>query len=86
VLLGDEWVAALGRSGFAPAQVTAITKHLEADRAHSAHGLAEIDRFPNGGTDEDGIFDGIAEAERLFEAFCDEVHTRALEAPSVRAS
>lgn len=74
ILVGDEWLEALGASGFPRERVTAIAKHLDADRHHAAAGFRVID----GLWDEQQLDPQLAtaavqEAGRLFEAFCAEV-------------
>jgi hypothetical protein len=80
VLLGDEWLEALASCGFERTQITAITKHLEADREHAAHGFGEIDRLWDGQPDRTVIVAAVERAGRIFEEFCDEICVEAARA------
>lgn len=71
--IGDGWLSALESSGFGRQQVTAIDKHLEADQAHAAHALDEIDRLWQGEPAASTIIAGITDASVIFERFCDEI-------------
>lgn len=73
VLIGDVWLAALERSGFARTQVTAVDNHLDNDRLHAAHALRELDRLWNGNPDATTVHTGVTTASRLFTGFCDEI-------------
>jgi hypothetical protein len=73
VLLGDDWLEALASCGFPRAQVTAIAKHVEADREHARESFDEIDRLWHGEPAPELLLQAVARAGRLFEAFCDEI-------------
>ena len=73
VLLGDEWLDALAVSGYRRDGVTAITKHIEADRAHSAATFAELDRLWRGQPEPEVLLSIVEEAGRIFEDFSAEV-------------
>lgn len=73
VLLGDEWLAALSTSGYPREQVSAIAKHLDADREHAAHGFAEADRLWHGEPERALMIDIVQRAGRVFVRFCDEI-------------
>lgn len=70
VLLGDQWLDALSELGYDRSQLTAVAKHVEADRDHAAHGFAEFNRLWTGTPDPAILLDAIRDAGRLFERFC----------------
>lgn len=74
VLVGDSWLDALETSGYARSQVSAIAKHIEADREHSAAVLREIDVLWQGDPPLDSMLSAVERACRVFESFCCEVH------------
>jgi hypothetical protein len=80
VLLGDEWLEALATCGFERTQISAITKHLDADREHAARGFGEIDRLWEGQPDRTLIVAAVERAGRIFEEFCDEICVEAARA------
>jgi hypothetical protein len=80
VLLGDDWLDGLAASGFERDQVSAIAKHLDADREHAAHGFDEIDRLWHGQPDSSVVLQVVARAGRIFERFCDEICVEAARA------
>lgn len=73
VLVGDEWIEALGRSGYAPQQVSAVTNHVIADRAHARDGFDALDELWSGEPSLEQLCAAVAEAAREFKNFCDEV-------------
>ncbi|MEY4580516.1 MAG: hypothetical protein RL701_5219 [Pseudomonadota bacterium] len=73
VLISDYWLDALALSGYGAGHVTAISKHVERDRDHAALALQEIDDIWDGTPDLVTIVEGVAEASRIWEQFCDEV-------------
>jgi hypothetical protein len=73
VLLGDGWLDGLAASGFERGQISAIGKHLDADRAHAARGFSEIDRLWHGQPDARVVVQVVERAGRIFERFCDEI-------------
>jgi hypothetical protein len=73
VLLGDEWLESLAASGYERGQVSAITKHLLADRDHAARGFADIDRLWHGEPAAGVILHAVGRAGEIFEHFCDEI-------------
>ena len=73
MLLGDEWIAALGASGYAPDQLSGIVKHVDADREHAPHGSTEIDRLWLGQPDRHAMLQVVERASRIFEDFCAEI-------------
>lgn len=73
VLISDAWLAALAQSGFARGQVSAIAKHVDADREHAATGLNVIDDFWTGDPALGEITTGVADASSIFESFCLEI-------------
>jgi len=75
VLVGETWLAALSRSGFPREQVSAIAKHIEADREHAATGLRVIDTFWTGDPPLGEILAGVERACHTFERFCLEICT-----------
>jgi len=80
VLVGDEWLDSLAASGFRPEQVSSITKHLDADREHAAHGFGEIERLWHGRPDACVILHAVERAGQIFERFCDEIYGEAVRA------
>jgi hypothetical protein len=74
VLLGDEWLDALSAGGYARTQVTAIAKHVEADRDHAAVGFSELERLWHGEPRAELIFSAVERAQGTFEAFCQEIY------------
>jgi hypothetical protein len=77
VLLGDEWLAALATCGYERSQVSAVAKHVEADREHAARGFDELDGLWKGQPASSVVLGVVEEAKRLFEAFCDEICSEA---------
>ena len=76
--LGDEWLCALSVCGYQPAQLSAIAKHLEADREHTKQGLSEADALWRAGYPEaDSVLRVMGEAKDLFMEFCDEICSEA---------
>jgi hypothetical protein len=73
VLVGDEWLDGLAASGFERGQISSITKHLQTDRAHAAHGFAEIDQLWQGQPEAAVIIEAVERAGQIFERFCDEI-------------
>jgi hypothetical protein len=80
VLIGDEWLDGLSASGFDRQRISAIAKHLAADREHAARGFAEIDRLWRGRPEPDAILEVVERAGRIFERFCAEICGEALRA------
>jgi hypothetical protein len=72
-LLGAEWLAALAASGYSRDQLSSVAKHLEADREHAPRGFAEIEAFWQAEPAGAVVFEAVADAARLFRAFCDEI-------------
>jgi hypothetical protein len=84
-LIGDDWLSWLQASGFERAQISAIAKHLDADRGHAERGLEAIDELWHGTPDAATMLSIVNEAGAIFSTFCDEVcleTTRALAAQS----
>jgi hypothetical protein len=73
VLVGEEWLTALAQSGFARGQLSAVARHLDADREHAATGLAVIDALWTGDPPVREITAGVCEACHTFERFCQEI-------------
>jgi hypothetical protein len=73
VLIGDEWLDALATCGYDRTQVSAIAKHIEADREHARAGFNEIDGLWRGVPEAGAILGVVEEAGQVFEAFCDEI-------------
>jgi hypothetical protein len=73
VLIGDEWITALAASGYDRSQVSAIAKHVDADRAHAANGFNELEQLWDGDPEPAVLVATIERASRVFEEFCDEV-------------
>ena len=73
VLVGDSWLDALETSGYARSQVTAIAKHIEADREHAAAVLREIDTLWQGDPPLVSMVRAVEQACCTFESFCAEV-------------
>jgi hypothetical protein len=76
--VGDAWLQALASSGFQRDQVTAVGKHLDADREHAARAFDEIDELYTGEPGEAAVVGAVRAASQAFEAFCDEIHTVAV--------
>jgi hypothetical protein len=74
VLVGDSWLASLETCGFKRSQVSVIANHIEADRVHVARALEEIDQLWTGEPDATAILDGVAQAGRVFQDFCEEIY------------
>lgn len=73
VLLGDEWLSALAANGYARDQVSAIARHVDADRDHAAAGFEIMDRVWSGQPDELTLLRSIERAVDLFGQFCAEI-------------
>jgi hypothetical protein len=73
VLVGDEWLDALSGCGYDRSQLTAVVRHVEADRLHAALGFNEIERLWTGQPDAAVLLDVITRASDVFEQFCEEV-------------
>lgn len=73
VLVGDAWLEALEASGYARSGISAIAKHVEADRLHAANGFAEIDRLWEGQPDRATVLGALERAGCAFLSFCDEI-------------
>jgi hypothetical protein len=73
VLIGDEWIAALASCGYDRTQVSAIAKHVDADRDHAANGFNEVEELWNGDPAAALLVETIERASRVFEEFCDEI-------------
>lgn len=73
VLVAEDWLDALSRCGFGRGQVSAVTRHLEADREHAATGLDVIDTLWSGEPALREITTGVDEACHTFERFCLEI-------------
>jgi hypothetical protein len=73
VLVGDEWLEALSASGYARSQVSAVAKHVEADREHAANGFRDIERLWQGEPDAAALLAVVTRASRAFEEFCEEI-------------
>ena len=78
VRLGDAWLNALARNGYARTAVTAVANHVEADREHATAALLALDQMWDGQPEPALIFRAVERAEALFEAFCDEIYWAAL--------
>ncbi len=73
VLLGDEWLELLSAQGYSRGQLSAVAKHLDADRAHAAAGFAELERLWSGDPDRTALLEAVARAGSEFASFCDEI-------------
>lgn len=73
VLLGEEWLENLAKSGYPRSNLSAIANHIEADREHAARGFVEIDRLWCGQPNAAVLVESVERAQRLFEQFCDEI-------------
>jgi hypothetical protein len=73
VLVGDEWLEALSASGYARSQVSAIAKHVEADREHAANGFNEIEQLWQGQPEPAVMLGVVTRASNAFEEFCEEI-------------
>ena len=73
VLLGDEWLAALAANGYSRDQLSAVSKHVDADREHAQRGFFEFDTLWNEQLEAEALFETMRAASRLFEEFCDEI-------------
>jgi hypothetical protein len=73
VLVGDEWLDALSSCGYQRSQVSAIAKHVEADREHAANGFNELEQLWQGQPDPEVLLDAVTRACGVFESFCDEI-------------
>jgi len=73
VLIGDDWLDSLSACGYERTGVSAIAKHVEADREHAAAGFGEFDELWQGDPEPSVILAVVEEAGRVFEAFCEEV-------------
>lgn len=73
VLVGDEWLDGLAASGFDRERISAIAKHLAADREHAARGFTEVDRLWRGQPAPEAIFAVVDRAGCIFERFCAEI-------------
>jgi hypothetical protein len=80
VLMGDEWLDALQASGHGRDRVSAVAKHVDADRAHAALGIAELDRLYRGQVEPSRLLFTVAQAGELFQAFCEDVFREAVRA------
>jgi hypothetical protein len=83
VLVGDEWLDALSSCGYQRSQVSAIAKHIEADREHAANGFNEIEQLWQGQPEPAVLLDVVARACRAFESFCDEICREAAPQPEI---
>lgn len=77
VLLGDEWLEALASYGYDRSKLSAVAKHLDADREHAAVGFTELDRLWHGEPALQTLVDSVEQAHRVFEEFCDEICSEA---------
>jgi hypothetical protein len=77
VLLGDEWLDALSAGGYARTQVSAIAKHVDADRDHAALGFIEIERLWHGEPSAESLLTAVQRAQATFEVFCQEIYRAA---------
>jgi hypothetical protein len=77
VLLGDEWLDALSAGGYQRGQLSAVAKHVEADREHAAIGFSEIERMWHGEPSAPLLMAAVERAERAFELFCHEIYSAA---------
>jgi hypothetical protein len=73
VLLGDEWLDALAVCGYERTALSAVSNHVEADRAHAAQAFEVLDQLWDGKPSLLRLLDGLKRAESAFEAFCDEI-------------
>lgn len=73
-LAGQEWIEALGQSGYSPGQLTAVGNHVIADREHAREGFDVLDELWRGEPSCKELCEGIMEAVREFENFCGEVY------------
>ena len=78
VLLGDEWLDALAVCGHQREALTAVSKHIEADRAHAAHGFSALDELWDGQPDVAELLACLARAEQTFAEFCQEICQEAM--------
>ena len=73
VLLGDEWLDALAVCGYERAAMSAVSNHVDADRAHAAHAFEVLDQLWNGEPSLERLLECLERAQLGFEAFCDEI-------------
>jgi hypothetical protein len=73
VLLGEEWLDALSASGYARPQISAVARHVDADREHAATGFAELEQLWKGEPELETLVGAVERAGGVFAAFCDEV-------------
>ena len=78
VLLGDEWLDALAVCGHQRAALSAVAKHIDADRAHAAHGFEVLDALWDGQPALDALLACLTRAEQTFAEFCQEICQEAL--------
>ena len=74
VRLGDAWLTALACNGYERSAVSAIANHVEADRMHAAAGFGMLDKLWRGQPEKALILQTVEEAQRHFEAFCEEIY------------
>lgn len=78
VLLGDAWLDALALCGHERGALTAVAKHIDADRAHAAHGLETLDELWGGEPGVEQLLACLTRAEQAFAAFCQQICEEAL--------
>ena len=87
VRLGDAWLDALASNGYARSAVTAVAKHVDADREHAAQGFSLLDQLWDGQPERALILSAVERAQALFAAMCEEIHQAAVDsAPAVASS
>jgi hypothetical protein len=72
-LLGDEWLAALAASGYSREQLSAVAKHLDADREHARRAFDELDALWQAQPASAVVLEGVDQAAGMFRSFCDEI-------------
>jgi hypothetical protein len=73
VLVGDEWIEALGHSGYREKQLSAVVNHVHADREHARASFAQLDELWRGEPSLEQLCAAVEEAAHEFENFCNEL-------------
>ena len=73
-LLGEEWLNALEVSGYSREQLSAVAKHIDADKGHASRGFRDLDELWTGDVALNVILDAVRRAQGLFESFCLEIY------------
>jgi hypothetical protein len=75
VLIGDEWLAILSDCGYTRTQISALSKHVDADRDHAPRGFDELERLW-AEADQPPLTElvcAVEQAGSLFMDFCHEI-------------